>query len=347
MANASAPLDALVIGAGPVGLWQGFQLGLQGLHFELVDALPHPGGQCAELYAEKPIYDIPGLPHTSGQGLVQALLEQLRPFAPRMSLAHTVSQLTPLTDEIWQVKAQGPEGGRQWQTRCVIIAAGVGAFLPRTLALEGLPALLGQQAWHEGHDWPHWRGQRVVFAGEGEAALQGALDAIEQGAQSVQLLHRREQFSAPEATVAAWQAACAQGRAQFVAGQATGLDLTDGRLQGLQYLDGAGQSQHLSCDHLVMALGLSPKLGPISDWGLAMARKQLVVDPARFATSAPGVYAVGDINTYPGKKKLIVCGFHEATLAAFDVLERVRPGQNHLLQYTTTSQTLQRRLGIA
>jgi thioredoxin reductase (NADPH) len=334
--------DALVIGAGPVGLFQAFQLGLQGIACHLVDALPHPGGQCAELYADKPIYDIPGIPVCTGAELVERLLLQTAPFKPHMHLGQTVQTLQAQDDGRWQVETNT---GTTWTAKTVFIAAGVGAFVPRSLPIEGLAAHLGQQIWHANTPLPDFRGQHLVVTGEGDAALQCALDALDTAA-SVSLMHRREQFSAEPPRVQAFAAAQAAGRLRFVAGQPTGL-LTDGaRLAALQYLNADGQEVALPCDQLVMALGLSPKLGPVAQWGLEMERKQLLVDTSTFATRAPGIFAVGDINTYPGKKKLILCGFHEATLAAFGAAAHLWPDAKTLLQYTTTSTTLHQRLGL-
>ena len=334
--------DALVIGAGPVGLFQVFQLGLQGVACQLVDALPHVGGQCVELYADKPIYDIPGLPMCTGRELIERLQQQIAPFAPALHLGQHIEQLQALPDGRWAVRSTA---GTLWHSATVFIAAGVGAFVPRSLPIEGLAAHLGRQVHHAGQPLPEVNGQRVVVAGDSDSALQTCLDLMDRAA-SVTLLHRREHFQAEPERLAAFESARAAGRVHFVAGQASALELGGDGLQGLQLLLADGQLQTLPCEQLVMALGLSPKLGPVADWGLQIERKQLVVDTEGFATSAPGIFAVGDINTYPGKKKLILCGFHEATLAAFAAAARLRPQDKTLLQYTTTSTTLHKRLGL-
>ena len=334
--------DALVIGAGPVGLFQAFQLGLQGIACQLVDALPHVGGQCAELYADKPIYDIPGIPLCTGRELVERLQQQIAPFRPPFHLGQTVQGLQASGDGRWTVTS---DAGTVWTARTVFIAAGVGAFVPRSLAIEGLSAHLGRQAWFASSPLPDFAGQHLLVTGDSDTALQTCLDALERAA-SVTLMHRREQFSAEPARVQAFQAAQAAGRLRFVAGQPTALAVDGERLTGLEYLDSEGAETRLPCDQLVMALGLSPKLGPVAQWGLQIERKQLVVNTGTFATSAPGIFAVGDINTYPGKKKLILCGFHEATLAAFGAAAHLWPEDKTLLQYTTTSTTLHRRLGL-
>ncbi|WP_416545259.1 NAD(P)/FAD-dependent oxidoreductase [Limnohabitans sp. DCL3] len=338
--------EALVIGAGPVGLFQVFQLGLQGIHCHVVDALPHVGGQCAELYAGKPIYDIPGIPFCTGQELVERLQQQISPFQPTLHLDQQVSQIERQVDQRLAVTT---DSGQRFLTSTLFIAAGVGAFVPRRMVLEGLSAFEGTQVFAEQPVPERWAGLHLVVAGDGDAALQACLDACQgpQAAASVTLLHRRDQFSAAPERIGQMRQACAEGRMRFVAGQPTGLRTEQNRLQALELLNPQGQTEWLSLDVLQTCLGLSPKLGPVAQWGLAMARKQLVVNTENFATSEPGIFAVGDINTYPGKKKLILCGFHEATLAAFGAVTLLRPAEKTLLQYTTTSTLLHQRLGIA
>ena len=338
--------EALVIGAGPVGLFQVFQLGLQGVHCHVVDALPHVGGQCAELYAGKPIYDIPGIPFCTGSELVERLQQQIAPFKATLHLGQQISQIERLPDQRLQVQTVS---GKTFHTTTLFIAAGVGAFVPRHLVLDGLSAFDGSQVFAEHPNASRWAGQHLVVAGDGDAALQTCLDAIQgpQAAASVTLLHRRDQFTASPALIAQMREACAAGRMRFVAGQPTGLRAEAGRLQALELLNPQGEAEWLQLDVLQTCLGLSPKLGPVAQWGLAMERKQLVVNTENFGTSEPGIFAVGDISTYPGKKKLILCGFHEATLAAFGALALLRPDEKTLLQYTTTSTLLHQRLGIA
>ena len=334
--------DALVIGAGPVGLFQAFQLGLQGISCHIVDALPHVGGQCAELYADKPIYDIPGLPVCTGRELVERLRQQIAPFHPTLHLNQTVDSLQASPDGRWAVASNA---GTTWLAKTVFIAAGVGAFVPRSLAIEGLAPHMGRQIWFASAPLPGFAGQHLVVTGDSDSALQTCLDAADTAA-SVTLMHRREQFNAEPARLDAFKTAQAAGRVRFVAGQPNGLSTEGERLTALQYLNAEGEEVPLACDQLVMALGLSPKLGPVAQWGLQIERKQLVVNTETFGTSAPGIFAVGDINTYPGKKKLILCGFHEATLAAFGAAAHLWPQTKTLLQYTTTSTTLHQRLGL-
>ena len=344
----TTPIDteALVIGAGPVGLFQVFQLGLQGIACHLIDALPHVGGQCAELYGQKPIYDIPGIPFCTGLELIERLKQQIAPFQPTLHLGQQVDSVERLPDQRLLVSTST---GQTFRTHTLFIAAGVGAFVPRRMALEGLTAFEGTQVFAEHPAPERWAGQHLVVAGDGDSALQTCLDACQgpQAAASVTLLHRRDQFSAAPELIAQMRQACTDGRMRFVAGQPTGFTLAQGRLQALELLNPQGETEWLSLDVLQTCLGLSPKLGPVAQWGLAIERKQLVVNTENFGTSEPGIFAVGDINTYPGKKKLILCGFHEATLAAFGALALLRPEEKTLLQYTTTSTLLHQRLGIA
>lgn len=361
--------DAVVIGAGPVGLFQVFQLGLQGIRAHVVDALAHAGGQCAELYADKPIYDLPGVPRCTGRELVALLLRQTAPFAPRWQFGSLVQTLQPLPDGQFVL---GCSDGSQLHARQVFIAAGLGAFVPKRLPLPGLERFEGRQVFYA-NAIPALAasvGLRVVVHGGEESAVAQAVALAERrqsaaGAPaSVTLLHRRDVFQAPPEQLARLQQLREAGLLQVVTGQITGFqttaeqgaersveqgfdaaDAADARLCALEILTPAGHTERLPLDQLQALLGISPRLGPITDWGLALERKQLRVHPATMATSVPGIYAVGDINSYPGKRKLLVCGFHEATLAAWAAAE-ARAGQPLPLQYTTTSPRLQERLGV-
>ena len=344
MLNTVQPIrtDALVIGAGPVGLFAVFQLGLLGVHAHVVDSLPHAGGQPAELYPDKPIYDIPGLPVSTGAGLAQAVLQQTRPFAPELHLQDEVAEVTALPDGRWSVRTAG---GLCFDCATVFIAAGVGAFVPKTLALPGIEAYVGQQLhYHRPAQMPS-AGQRLLVMGDGDAALQAAIDAAHAGV-NVTLMHRRDAFKAEAARLAEVRTLRDRGGINFVAAQALGFEANEGQLRALRLALPDGREERLGVDHVWALTGLSPKLGAIAHWGLAMERKQLVVNTEDFQTELRGVFAVGDINTYPGKKKLLVCGFHEATLAAYGAMSIIAPGQAVPLQYTTTSTQLHARLGV-
>lgn len=337
--------DALVIGAGPVGLFQVFQLGLLGLSAQVVEVLPSAGGQCTALYADKPIYDIPGVPVCTGHELTERLLEQITPFHAGLHFGHEVSTLQPRDDGRFEV---GTVAGPRFLAHSVFIAAGVGAFTPRRLKVAGLDAHEQRQVFHHPDDLSRFAGQHVVVVGGDEAALERAVTLAEQATTptaSVTLLHRRDQFTAEPALLDRIAQARAEGRLQVLIGQVTGLHEQGERLAAVAVLTVDGQTMRLPLGALIVCQGLSPRLGPISDWGLAMVRKLLRVDVATFETPVPGVYAVGDINTYPGKLKLILCGFHEATLAAHAAHARLRPQAHGPLLYTTSSMVLQRRLG--
>lgn len=344
--NPPIETDALVIGAGPVGLFQVFQLGLQGLSCHVVDALPHIGGQCIELYADKPIYDIPGIPLCTGRELIERLQQQNRPFAPPFHLGQLVNTLERRPDGRLAV---GTTAGQSFAARCVFIAAGVGAFVPRHLPVEGLQAFDGQQVFHRLEDAGGCQGLHVLVAGDNEQALSCALTlaGMREGPASVTLMHRRDQFQASNEIIASMRILCGQGRMRFIAAQPTACVVHQNRLTGLEVLTAEGQTATLAADRVIACLGLSPRLGPLADWGLAMERKQLPVQTDTYSTHESGIFAVGDINTYPGKKKLILCGFHEATLAAFGAADIVHPNRKTLLQYTTTSSELHRLLGVS
>ncbi len=339
--------DAVVVGAGPVGLFQVFELGLLGLRVQLVDALPVLGGQCAVLYPDKPIYDIPGTPVCSGRELVARLVQQIAPFEVGRHLGHAVDRVTRRDDGRFAVTTAA---GIAFDTAAVVIAGGAGAFEPRRLKVDGLAPFEGTQMFHHADRETLVRlvDQDVLVVGDGDAALDAALALSRPGAcRQVTLTHRRDDFRAEPATVARVAEARAAGRLAFVAAQPVGIETEGKRLRAMRMTRPDATEQRVPVDAVLVLLGLSPKLGPIADWGLALERKQLVVDTARFETSVPGIFAVGDVVTYPGKRRLIVCGFHEATLAAYAVAERLAPDDGVRLEYTTTSALLQRRLGVA
>jgi thioredoxin reductase (NADPH) len=345
----AAPIvtDAVIVGAGPAGLFAAFELGLLEVRAHLVDALPDPGGQCVELYPDKPIFDLPGIPRCSGRELAERLLEQLRPIGTPIHLGQQVQTLTRRADGRFDLATSA---GLRLDTRVVIVAGGAGAFQPRKLNLDGIERHEPAQVAYRLKDASDYADARVLVFGDDEVAIGAALRLSDRSLPTpparVTLVHRRDAFRAPGPMLAQWAAARAAGQVDFVAAQPVGLDERDGRLAALNLVDADGATLTLPADRLLVLLGLSPKLGPIADWGLAMHKRQLVVDPARFATSEPGVFAIGDVVTYPGKRKLILCGFHEATLAAFAAAAIVRPESQGPLEYTTTSSRLRRILGV-
>ncbi|MDL2338188.1 MAG: NAD(P)/FAD-dependent oxidoreductase [Pseudomonadota bacterium] len=346
-ATAPIPTDALVIGAGPTGLFQVFQLGLHEIHCHVVDSLPVPGGQCIELYPDKPIYDIPAVPVCTGRELVERLLTQVAPMAPTFHLAQQVSAIAPQADGRLEVTTSA---GTRFLARTVFIAGGVGSFQPRHLKLDGIDRFIGRQVFHSGDTPPAVEGRHVIVLGEDDAALEAALSLADAGIDrpaSVTLMHRRDAFKAASATVDRMHAACAVGWMRFVACQAIGFESSGETLTHLTVAGADGSTSLLPVDLLIVLWGLSPKLGAIADWGVMLERKQVVVDTEKFETSVPRIFAVGDVNTYPGKKKLIVCGFHEATMAAYAAAQCVFPDRPVQVQYTTTSTRLHRLLGVA
>ena len=337
------PTDAVVIGAGPVGLFQVFELGLLGISAHVIDSLPVAGGQCIELYADKPIYDIPGTKVCTGRELIDRLMAQIAPFKATFHLGQQVDVVERQADGRFRIETSA---GTQLLAKVVIVAGGVGSFQPRRLKIDGLRAFEGRELHYNAPDATAHARQRVLVIGDGDAALELAIELVHQHAE-VTLMHRRDEFKAAPLTIETVRQLRASGRLRFVAAQPAGFEQNGDRLTALQVLAADGTTLTLPLDALCVRTGLSPKLGPIADWGLALERKQVVVETASYETSEPGIFAVGDVNTYPGKKKLILCGFHEATLAAFGAAARIDPARPLHLEYTTTSPRLHRALGVA
>ncbi len=338
--------DALIVGAGPVGLFQVFELGLLEIKAHVIDALDYPGGQCVELYPDKPIYDIPAVPMCTGQELTNNLLKQIEPFGATFHFGQEVTAVQKQADGRFFVETSK---GAQFLTKTIFIAAGVGAFQPRTLKVEGLDAFEGTQLFYRVKNPVTFAGKNLVIVGGGDSALDWALDFVRESphkAESVILIHRRDGFKAAPANVAKMRALCEAYEMQFIVGQVTGYDEKDSQLTGLKVTGADGVTRVVPLDVLLVFFGLSPKLGPIADWGLDIERKQLKVDTEKFSTSEPGIFAVGDINIYPGKKKLILSGFHECALAAFGAIAVISPEKKVFLQYTTTSPKLHKVLGV-
>ena len=338
--------DAVIVGAGPVGLFQVFELGLLEIKAHVVDSLAYPGGQPVELYPDKPIYDIPAIPVCTGQELVDRLLAQIKPFGAGFHLGQEVSSVQRQEDGRFFVATSK---GTRFLTKTLFIAAGVGAFQPRKLNVEGLEKFEDTQLFYRIGSPADFAGQHLVIIGGGDSALDWALNFAAEGshrAASVILIHRRDGFQAAPASVAKMRELCERHEMQFIVGQTTGYEESGGRLTGLKVTGPDAVTRVVPLDALLVFFGLSPKLGPIADWGLDIERKQLVVDTEKFSTSTPGIFAVGDINTYPGKKKLILSGFHECALAAFGAAPFIFPDKKVMLQYTTSSTKLHKVLGV-
>jgi thioredoxin reductase (NADPH) len=334
--------DAVIVGAGPVGLFQVFELGLLEIKAHVVDSLPEVGGQCTELYPDKPIYDIPAIPVCSGKELTDALLNQIKPFGATFHLGQEVSSVEKQDDGRFLV---GTSKGTTFLTKVVIVAGGVGSFQPRTLKVEGVERFAGRQLHYRVKDPAQFAGKRLVIAGGGDSALDWALNFVGK-ADSVVLVHRRDGFRAAPASVAKMKAHCEQHQMQLLLGQVSGFEDTDGQMTEVRVTSPDGVTRRVPLDYLLVFFGLSPRLGPIAEWGLDLERRQVRVDTEKFETNVPGIFAVGDINSYPGKKKLILSGFHEAALAAFGATRYVFPDRKIHLQYTTTSPKLHKILGV-
>jgi len=338
--------DAVIVGAGPVGLFQVFELGLLEIKAHVIDSLAYPGGQPMELYPDKPIYDIPAVPVCTGKELTDALLKQIEPFGATFHLGQTVTVVRKQDDGRFFVETSK---GTQFLTKTIFIAAGVGAFEPRALKVDGLEKFEGSQLFYRVKNPADFAGKNLLIVGGGDSALDWTLNFTAEGpnkAESVILVHRRDGFKAAPASVAKMRELCDAYEMQFMVGQVTGFEEKDGKLTAVKVTGGDGVTRVVPLDILLVFFGLSPKLGPIADWGLAIERKQLVVDTEKFSTSVPGIFAVGDINTYPGKKKLILSGFHECALAAFGAMPFIFPDKKVHLQYTTTSPKLHKVLGV-
>jgi thioredoxin reductase (NADPH) len=334
--------DVLIVGAGPCGLFQVFELGLLGLKAQLVDSLKSVGGQCVELYPDKPIYDIPAIPVCTGQELTDRLMEQIKPFDAGLHLGQEVTTVERQENGRFRVVTSA---ATVFDAGAIVIAGGVGSFQPRKLEVPGADLLEGRYVHYRVKDPRAFADQDVVILGGGDSALDWSL-ALAEHARSVVLVHRRPEFRAAPASLAKLYALRDEHRADVLIGQVKELTEREGVLKSVSVQGGDGVVRRVELDQLLVFFGLRPSLGPIANWGLEINKKQLSVDTEKFQTNQPGIYAVGDINAYPGKKKLILSGFHEAALAAFAIKEYLEPGKKVHLQYTTTSPIMHKRLGV-
>jgi thioredoxin reductase (NADPH) len=343
------PVETVIIGAGPCGLFQIFELGLLGIGAHIIDSLAQVGGQCTELYPEKPIYDIPALPVCGAQELIDRLLEQAKPFNATFHLGQEVTEVKPLPDGKFLVATSA---GTRLRAGAVVIAGGVGSFQPRRLSVPGAEVLEGHGVHYRVRTAAEFHDRDLVICGGGDSALDWTV-ALCGKARSLTLVHRRAEFRAAPATVARMRELVAAGRMQFIEGNVAAVHSepvagSAPRLTQVVVQSAGGQStQQVHADRLLAFFGLHPKLGPIAEWGLELEKKALKVDTEKFETSVPGIFAIGDINMYPGKKKLILSGFHEAALAAFAIQHHLFPEKRQFLQYTTTSPIMQKRLGVS
>jgi thioredoxin reductase (NADPH) len=337
--------DCLIVGAGPVGLFAVFELGLLDIKAHLVDILPKVGGQCAELYPEKPIYDIPGFPQVSGQGLVDNLLQQIAPFGAQYHLGQQVDEVTVLGTPERPLFKVVTDAGTVFHAKTVAIAAGGGSFQPKRPPVPGIEAYEGTSVFYSVRKMDQFRGRDVLIVGGGDSALDWTL-SLQPIARSLTLMHRRDEFRAAPHSVEQMRALVAAGNMTLAFGQVTGLEGEGGALSGAVCRGTDGQTFTVACDRMLPFFGLTMKLGPVANWGLNLHENLIAVDTEKFETSTPGIFAIGDINWYPGKLKLILSGFHEAALFAQKAHRYVYPDKRLTFQYTTSSTSLQKKLGV-
>jgi thioredoxin reductase (NADPH) len=335
--------EVVIVGAGPAGLFQVFELGLLGIKCHIVDSLKQAGGQCTELYPDKPIYDIPALPFCGAQELVDRLMQQIKPFGAEFHLGEEVLTLEKRESGRFHLTTSA---GTVFDAGAVVIAAGVGSFQPRRLGVEHIDLYEGSQIHYRVKNAADFHGRHLVIFGGGDSALDWTLDLAPKAA-SIALVHRRPDFRGAPASVARMRELIDAGKLTFVEGLAHAVRGDAGRLVGVEIKGSGGDLKLLDAEHLLVFFGLAPKLGPIGEWGLELDKRAIKVDTEKFQSNIPGVFAIGDINTYPGKKKLILSGFHEAALAAFAIQHYIYPAKKQFLQYTTTSPAMQKRLGVA
>ncbi len=340
--------DALIIGAGPCGLFQVFELGLLGIDSVLIDSLPTIGGQCTELYPDKPIYDIPGIPVCTGEELIENLSKQIEPFSPKIILGDEVTELKANKDS-FNIKTQK---GQRIIAKTVFIAGGVGSFQPRKIRLKGIDDYENKWLHYRIKDKKSFYGKDIIIAGGGDSALDWAIDFVEssehkENGGTVSLIHRRDEYRGAESSVQKIKALAESKQIDlYENSKISGFDIGEENSFILD-INTNDSKLNLIGDALLVFFGLSPKLGPIAEWGLDITKKSIKVDTESYQTNIPGIFAIGDISDYRGKKKLILSGFHEAALAAFAAKAIITPGKKVNLQYTTTSPLLKERLGVS
>ncbi|MGB6352015.1 MAG: NAD(P)/FAD-dependent oxidoreductase [Pseudolabrys sp.] len=335
--------DVLIVGAGPIGLFAVFELGLLDIKAHLVDILDKVGGQCAELYPEKPIYDIPGIPYITGHGLTDALMQQIKPFGPNFHLGEMVTTLEKIGDPLFRVAT---DRGKVFETKSVVIAAGGGSFQPKRPPINGIEPYENTSVFYAVRKMDAFRDKKLLIVGGGDSALDWTLN-LQPIAKRLTLVHRRDDFRGAPDSVNKMRALVAAGDMDLKIGQVSGLEGGDGQLSACSVQGNDGAITRIDVDAMLPFFGLTMKLGPVADWGLKMEDELIPVDTGAFETSIPGLFAIGDINTYPGKLKLILSGFHEAALMAQKAHRYVYPDKKLVFQYTTSSTNLQKKLGVA
>jgi thioredoxin reductase (NADPH) len=334
--------DVLIIGAGPCGLFAVFELGLLDMKAHLVDILDKLGGQCAELYPEKPIYDIPGIPMVTGQGITDALMEQIKPFNPTFHLNEMVETIEKIGDPLFRVTT---DAGKVFECKVVVISAGGGSFQPKRPPVPGIEAYEGKSVFYAVRKMEQFRDKNLLIVGGGDSALDWVLN-LQPIAKSMTLLHRRDDFRAAPHSVEQMRELVSSKKMELKIGQVTALEGTDGQLTGAVVKGNDNASFTVKCDTMLPFFGLTMKLGPVANWGVKLDNNLIPVNTENFETNIPGVFAIGDINTYPGKLKLILSGFHEGALMAQKAHRYVYPEKRLVFQYTTSSSSLQKKLGV-
>jgi thioredoxin reductase (NADPH) len=333
--------DVIIVGAGPVGLFAVFELGLLGLKAHLVDILDRPGGQCAELYPEKPIYDIPALPVVTGQELTDRLMDQIKPFEATFHLSEMAVALERNADDTLSLTT---DAGTVITAPVLCIAAGGGSFQPKKPPIPGLDDFEGTSVHYAVRKMARFQDKRIVIAGGGDSALDWTLN-LQPLASHVTLIHRRDQFRAAPDSVAKMRALVDQGKMDLKIAQIAGLEGDAPQLSGVRIKSSEGE-EVVPADDFLAFYGLTMKLGPVAEFGLNLNENLIPVDTEKFETSQERIFAIGDINWYPGKLKLILSGFHEAALMAQQAFRYARPGEKLRFQYTTSSTDLQKKLGV-
>ena len=341
MNNKIIETDVVIIGAGPVGLFAVFELGLLDMKCQIIDILDKPGGQCAELYPDKPIYDIPGIPEISGDELTKSLLEQIKPFNPEFHLSTIVSELRQIDDNLWEVVT---DTDKTFHTKVIVIAAGGGSFQPKKPPIEGIDNYEGKSVFYSIKNIENFLDKEIAIVGGGDSALDWAL-TLHEKSKNLTLIHRRKDFRAAPDTVNKVMKLIDDGSINFELGQVKELVGNDGKLNKIICKD-KEEEKEINCEVMLPFFGLTMKLGPIANWGLNLELNLIKVDTETFETNQKGIFAIGDINYYPGKLKLILSGFHEGALAARGCFKYAKPDEKLRFEFTTTSKAAQKRLGI-
>lgn len=334
--------DVIIIGAGPVGLFAVFELGLLDMKAALVDILPKVGGQCAELYPEKPIYDIPALPVVTGQELTDRLMEQIKPFEPKFFLNQMAESVTKLDNGHWQLKT---DMGEVLEAPVIVIAAGGGSFTPKKPPIKEIEKYEGTGVHYAVRKMEGFRDKNILIVGGGDSALDWFLN-LQPIAKNITLLHRRDEFKAAPDSVMKMRAMVEEGKGKLLFGEVTELHGDAPNISAVTIKTKDGEIIRHECDCVLPFFGLTMKLGPIADWGLNLEQNLIPVDTEKFQTNTPGIFSIGDINWYPGKLKLILSGFHEAALMARAAYDIVHAGKKFIFRYTTSSSDLQEKLGV-